>query len=188
MRPLRVALSSCNLHLGSRSNRWPSRITPQCINALELLVARAAGDKYKNQNSKTKKAANVHGGWSGLTSRAQARGTKNREPRSGTGPAIPRCLQRFVRPRHLIHPSSLPAFVRSKAPQHAHHQITHAAEDEELYTIKNELPQSSIFRDKRCEHLKRYNHKYGEWRRPTSRNLADGKKKTCQQATNQRTD
>jgi hypothetical protein len=29
-----------------------------------------------------------------LTSRAQARGTKGREPRSGTGPAIPRCLQR----------------------------------------------------------------------------------------------
>ena len=34
----------------------------------------------------------------GLTSRAQARGTNQREPRSGTGPAIPRCLQRFVRP------------------------------------------------------------------------------------------
>ena len=32
-----------------------------------------------------------------LTSRAQARGTKQREPRSGTGTAIPRCLQRFVR-------------------------------------------------------------------------------------------
>ena len=36
---------------------------------------------------------------SGLTSRAQARGTNQREPRSGTGRAIPRCLQRFVRPR-----------------------------------------------------------------------------------------
>jgi hypothetical protein len=37
----------------------------------------------------------------GLTSRAQARGTNQREPRSGTGDAIPRCLQRFVRPhRH----------------------------------------------------------------------------------------
>ena len=35
---------------------------------------------------------------SGLTSRAQARGTNQREPRSGTGSAIPRCLQRFVRP------------------------------------------------------------------------------------------
>ena len=33
----------------------------------------------------------------GLTSRAQARGTNQREPRSGTGDAIPRCLQRFVR-------------------------------------------------------------------------------------------
>src|ERR1039458_1069631 len=32
-----------------------------------------------------------------LTFRAQARGTNQREPRSGTGPAIPRCLQRFVR-------------------------------------------------------------------------------------------
>src|SRR5208282_5358595 len=32
------------------------------------------------------------------TSRAQARGTKNREPRSGTGTAIPRCLQRFDTP------------------------------------------------------------------------------------------
>jgi hypothetical protein len=32
-----------------------------------------------------------------LTSRAQARGTKRHEPRSGTGTAIPRCLQRFVR-------------------------------------------------------------------------------------------
>ena len=36
---------------------------------------------------------------SGLTSRAQARGTNQREPRSGTGTAIPRCLQRFVRLR-----------------------------------------------------------------------------------------
>src|SRR5947209_2557565 len=27
-------------------------------------------------------------------SRAQSRGSKGREPRSGTGPAIPRCLQR----------------------------------------------------------------------------------------------
>ncbi len=37
-----------------------------------------------------------------LTSRAQARGTNQRQPRSGTGPAIPRCLQRFVRRRfHL---------------------------------------------------------------------------------------
>src|ERR1035441_9089716 len=45
----------------------------------------------------------------GLTSRAQARGTNQREPRSGTGlscialatreAAIPRCLQRFVRRR-----------------------------------------------------------------------------------------
>src|SRR5208283_55302 len=35
---------------------------------------------------------------SGLTSRAQARGTNQREPRSGTGPAIPRCLQRFDTP------------------------------------------------------------------------------------------
>ncbi len=34
-----------------------------------------------------------------LTIRAQARGTNQREPRSGTGCAIPRCLQRFVRPR-----------------------------------------------------------------------------------------
>ena len=32
-----------------------------------------------------------------LTFRAQARGTKTREPRSGTGDAITRCLQRFVR-------------------------------------------------------------------------------------------
>src|ERR1022692_496564 len=30
----------------------------------------------------------------GLTSKAQARGTKGPEPRSGTGCAIPRCLQR----------------------------------------------------------------------------------------------
>src|ERR1035441_9202453 len=38
----------------------------------------------------------------GLTSRTQARGTKGREPRSGTGTAITRCLQRFVRPHiHL---------------------------------------------------------------------------------------
>src|SRR2546426_8248262 len=36
-----------------------------------------------------------------LTSRAQARGTKRREPRSGTEDAIPRCLQRFVR-QHLL--------------------------------------------------------------------------------------
>ena len=35
-----------------------------------------------------------------LTSRAQARGTNQREPRSGTEGAIPRCLQRFVRWRH----------------------------------------------------------------------------------------
>jgi integrase len=33
-----------------------------------------------------------------LTSRAQARGTNQREPRSGTESANPRCLQRFVRP------------------------------------------------------------------------------------------
>ena len=32
-----------------------------------------------------------------LTFRAQARGTKTREPRSGTEAAIPRCLQRLVR-------------------------------------------------------------------------------------------
>src|SRR6266571_4010425 len=32
-----------------------------------------------------------------LTTRAQARGTNQREPRSGTEAAIPRCLQRFVR-------------------------------------------------------------------------------------------
>jgi hypothetical protein len=32
-----------------------------------------------------------------LTSRAQARGTNQRQPRSGTGPAIPRCLERFIR-------------------------------------------------------------------------------------------
>src|SRR6266480_655102 len=31
-----------------------------------------------------------------LTSRAQARGTNQREPRSGTESAIPRCLQRIV--------------------------------------------------------------------------------------------
>ncbi len=37
-----------------------------------------------------------------LTSRAQARGTNQREPRSGTGTAIPRCLQRFVS-RHNFH-------------------------------------------------------------------------------------
>jgi hypothetical protein len=36
-----------------------------------------------------------------LTSRAQARGTNQREPRSGTGTAIPRCLQRFVS-RHFF--------------------------------------------------------------------------------------
>jgi hypothetical protein len=36
---------------------------------------------------------------SSLTAKAQARGTNQREPRSGTGPAIPRCLQRIVR-RH----------------------------------------------------------------------------------------
>src|SRR5205814_7004992 len=30
-----------------------------------------------------------------LTTRAQARGTNQREPRSGTETAIPRCLQRF---------------------------------------------------------------------------------------------
>src|ERR1019366_5101681 len=40
----------------------------------------------------------------GLTSRAQARGTNQREPRSGTESAIPRCLQRFVSPRcHINH-------------------------------------------------------------------------------------
>src|ERR1017187_5552610 len=33
-----------------------------------------------------------------LTSRAQARGTDDVLRESGTGPAIPRCLQRFVRP------------------------------------------------------------------------------------------
>jgi len=46
----------------------------------------------------------LHGARSGLTSRAQARGTNQRKPRSGTGTAIPRCLQRFVRLffHHLI--------------------------------------------------------------------------------------
>ena len=43
---------------------------------------------------------------SGLTTRDQARGTKWREPRSGTESAIPRCLQRFVRPR-LVHISKI---------------------------------------------------------------------------------
>jgi len=37
----------------------------------------------------------------GLTSKAQARGTCQREPRSGTESAIPRCLQRIVRPQHV---------------------------------------------------------------------------------------
>src|ERR1022692_4847844 len=45
----------------------------------------------------------LHDVRSGLTSRAQARGANQHEPRSGTGTAIPRCLQRFVRPcRHLL--------------------------------------------------------------------------------------
>src|SRR5205085_2442010 len=35
----------------------------------------------------------------GLTNQAQARGTNQREPRSGTEGATPRCLQRFVRSR-----------------------------------------------------------------------------------------
>ena len=34
---------------------------------------------------------------SGLTIKAQARGINQHEPRSGPGPAIPRCLQRIVR-------------------------------------------------------------------------------------------
>src|SRR6266496_2975708 len=34
-----------------------------------------------------------------LTTRAQARGTNQRKPRSGTKASNPRCLQRFVRPR-----------------------------------------------------------------------------------------
>jgi hypothetical protein len=49
------------------------------------------------------KAMNVFMAWRrGLTSRAQARGTNQREPRSGTGDAIPRCLQRFVRQHGLL--------------------------------------------------------------------------------------
>jgi hypothetical protein len=46
-----------------------------------------------------------------VTSRAQARGAKGREPRSGTGCAIPRCLQRFVRPRRSHLPTISPNFV-----------------------------------------------------------------------------
>ena len=60
-----------------------------------------------------------------LTSRAQARGTKMREPRSGTGlsrqsvasaeAAIPRCLQRFVS-WHLHHltPNAIPKNTTGK--------------------------------------------------------------------------
>ena len=39
---------------------------------------------------------------SGLTSRAQARGVDDVLRDSGTGPAIPRCLQRFVRPHFFL--------------------------------------------------------------------------------------
>jgi hypothetical protein len=57
-------------------------------------------DEITNRQSEHNDNCNLgyfHGARVCLTSRAQARGTRMREPRSGTESAIPRCLQRFVR-------------------------------------------------------------------------------------------
>jgi hypothetical protein len=57
-------------------------------------------DCTRNERPKPKSCEVRRHGDCCLTSRAQARGANQREPRSGTEGAIPRCLQRFVRPQH----------------------------------------------------------------------------------------
>src|ERR1039458_10413378 len=66
-----------------------------CLPACALMARRKAP---VNLNERVLETNRCH---SSLTSRAQARGTNQREPRSGTGDPIPRCLQRFCS-AHLL--------------------------------------------------------------------------------------
>src|ERR1043166_3135795 len=67
-----------------------------------------------------------------LTSRAQARGVKTREPRSGTERTIPRWLQRFVRRHHtflfsLLYAMAITSPVTENASSAALHTKTNAS-------------------------------------------------------------
>src|SRR5208282_529265 len=82
--PARVPL---RLQLLKKSLKEPI----DCLLGLERVV----GANGVPPNASLGWTVGEHGRLSRLTSRAQARGTKGREPRSGTESAIPRCLQRF---------------------------------------------------------------------------------------------
>ena len=79
---------------------------------------------------------------SGLTSRAQARGTNWYEPRSGTGTAIPRCLQRFVRPQNRH--NSICSISRISGSHENHHKQNAGTNSCRHFGDKKRIRQSSV--------------------------------------------